>query len=154
MACLWEGLWYLGLEDADLGGCFLGSAEPRRTWLSVGFTPGVIPEVFLGLGIALPGQDLIFKGLKLLLPGRGSKLVMSQGALLLTQLCAERGGWESDGLCLDSPSVYVINLVVSMDTAPDPVVCVCSFCVWCVSFTCLSWFMFLGVCVTRLIPPG
>lgn len=142
------------MEDADLGGCFLGSAEPRRTWLSVGFTPGVIPEVFLGLGIALPGQDLIFKGLKLLLPARGSKLVMSQGALLLTQLCAERGGWESDSLCLDSPSVYVINLVVSMDTAPDPVVCVCSFCVWCVSFTCLSWFMFLGVCVTRLIPPG
>lgn len=132
--CLWEGLEHLGLEDADFGGCFLGSAEPRRTWLSVGFTPGVIPEVFLGLGIALPGQDLIFKGLKLLLPGRGSKLVMSQGALLLTQLCAERGGRESDSLYFDSLGVYVFNLVVSMDTAPDPVVlCVDSVCGVCFS---------------------
>lgn len=113
------------MEDTDFGGCFLGSAEPRRTWLSVGFRPGVIPEVFLGLVTSLPGQDLIFKGLKLLLLGRDSKVVMSQGALLLTQVCADRGWWESDGLCLDSSSVYVINLAVLMDTAPDPVVWVC-----------------------------
>lgn len=56
---------------------------------------------------------------------RGSKLAMSQGALVFTQVCIVRGWWESDVLCLVSLSVYVIDLVQLMDTALDPVVSVC-----------------------------
>lgn len=57
--------------------------------------------------------------------GKGSKLVVSQGALVFTQVCKVRGWWESDVLCLDSFYVYVINLVRLMDAALDPVVSAC-----------------------------
>lgn len=68
-------------------------------------------------GPCFQGANIIF--------GRGSKPVMSQGALVFTQVCIVRGWWESDVLCLDSLSMYVINLVQLMDTALDPVVSVC-----------------------------
>lgn len=68
-------------------------------------------------GPCFQGGNIIF--------GRDSKLVMPQGALVFTQVCIDRGWWESDVLCLDSLRVYVINLVQLMDAALDPVVSVC-----------------------------
>jgi len=91
----------------------------------VGFRPGVVSEVFLGLGITLSGQDLVFKGLKLMISDRGSKLVRSQSALVCIQVCIVRGWWESDFLCLDTLSVSALNLVLLMRAALCPVVSVC-----------------------------
>lgn len=66
-------------------------------------------KLFLGIEITPSGEDLVFRGLKLMISDRGSKLVRSQGALVFIQVCIVTGWWELDFLRLDTLSVSAIN---------------------------------------------